>query len=606
MRFLIKLIVGMCCGLIILGLIRRFMIRGSEYPKGSEPVCEPEAVEAGTPQSDALETTPPVAETLLDEPSPAHAEDVPEARYPASEESETTSPADEGSPPESADTALSDEARTDNDQGDSTAPLPCGSGADATLGRVESTTSRGEDVKPHDQPGRRIETGEYYPPTSTRLPTASLRCREGADGWELYLDIPEDRDVSEITQNEAPLSHDGEVVLSDFIGSVEIAYGDGGTQSILLSAPLYFRTDQAWSEPGRLAVQISDIGSYVIIAPVEMDGEFRDSIHALEECADPDFHAHFVDMGERDEEEVAPGAYPMRLTGRTLDDDADQSVHGEIFVGSPPELVVSRRIGKVRVVRETGDLARNDWGENFNPHERTLASVLGNRDGRFGVRTYLNGSSKTYESRPFRYFRSLERITLGGELHGADMTLVPDRNKSYQTLKLRFCCGDGSSIVPRVVEPADRRVHIWGEEVSVPPRPDVQTVSCRFENQATIEVIVPRVWWKFSDDELEYANRVREIWLDNFKRLASDGESFEVRLPQSVDAAHIGFDDNLEHRARPVGGVVRVDFLDLVDDIALEMIEAGQKVSLYIQMENEKVELMRIHRKLESVRSSTQ
>lgn len=267
---------------------------------------------------------------------------------------------------------------------------------------------------------------------------------------------------------------------------------------------------------------------------------------------------------------------------------------------------MSRRIGMARVVRETGDLARNDWGENFNPHERTLASVLGDRDGRFSVRTYLNGSSKTYESRPFRYFRSLERITLGGEVYGDAMTLVPDRNKSYQTLKLRFCCGDGSSIVPRVVEPADRRVHIWGEEVSVPPRPDVQTVSCRFENQATIEVIVPRVWWKFSDDELEYANRVREIWLDNFMRLASDGESFEVRLPHSVDAAHVGFGDKLEHRVSPVGSVVRIDFLDLADDIALEMIEAGQEVSLYIQMENEKVELMRIHRRVDCVRSSTE
>lgn len=306
MRFLIKLIVGMCCGLIILGLIRRFMIRGSEYPKGSEPVCEPEAVEAGTQQSDALETTLPVAETLLDEPSPAHAEDVPEARYPASEESETTSTANEGSTPESADTALSDEVQADKYQTRE-------AGATAILGRVESTGSLTGFVKPVAQPGRRIVTGAYYAPASTRLPTASLRCREGADGWELYLDIPEDRDVSEITQNEAPLSHDGEVVLSDFIGSVEIAYGDGGTQSILLSAPLYFRTDQDWSEPGRLAVQISDIGSYVIIAPVEMDGEFRDSIHAPEECADPDFHAHFVDMGERGEEEVAPGAYPMRL-----------------------------------------------------------------------------------------------------------------------------------------------------------------------------------------------------------------------------------------------------------------------------------------------------
>ena len=595
MRFLIKLIVGVGGTLIILGLIRRFMTRRTENHKDSEPVCSPEAVEARPLQSDVPTSTPQVAETRPDEPSPEHSEVVPEARFLAPEESETTSHVDESSPTRNTDTALSSEAQADNAQEDSAALLPREAGSAATLECVPSTAGQGASVEPRAQPGRRIETGEYYPSTNPRLPTALLRCREGADGWELYLDFPEDRAVAEITQNEAPLPHDGEVVLSDFTGAVEIVYGDGRNQSILLSAPLYFRTDQDWSEPGRLAVQISDTGSFVIVAPVDMDGDFRDSIHASEECADPNFHAHFVDMDAMVEEEVAPGAYPMRLSGRILNDDADKSFHGEISVGSPPKLEVSRRIGMVRVVRETGDLAKNDWGENFNPHERTLASAVGDNDGWFSVRTYLNGSRKVYESRPFRYFRSLQRITLGRELHAAEVILVPDRNRSYQTLKLRFCCGDDSSLIPKTVEPADRRVHILGEEVSVPPRPDVQTVSCQFENQATIEVSVPRVWWNFSDDELEYANRVREICLDSFMRLASDGESFEIRLPQSVDATHIGFDDKLEHRATPTEGVVRVDFLDLVDDIALEVIAAGQKVSLYIQIENEKVELMRIH-----------
>ena len=600
MRFLTKLIIGICGGLIILGLIRRFMIRRSEYPEGDSPVCSSEVVEAGTLPSDVLGPTPPVAETLPDEPSPEHAEDVPKAKYTAPEESETTPSVDETYLSKSADADLSDESQTDNDQGGSTTPQSSEAGSDVMPRRVRSTGGRRR-TGPRAQPGRRITTGEYYPPVSARLPTASLRCREGADGWELYLDIPEDREVSEITQNEAQLSHGGEVLLSSFTGLVEITYGDGRKQSILLSAPLYFRTNQDWSEPGRLAVQISDTGSFVVIAPVDMDGEFRDSIHAPEECADPDFHAHFVDMGERDEKEVAPGAYPMRLAGRTLDDDADKSSHGEIFIGNPPELAVSRRIGMARVVRETGDIKKNNWGENFNPHDRTLASVLGDRDGWFSVRTYLAGSSKEYESRPFRYFRSLERITLGGESYGTDMILVPDRYNSYQMLKLRFCCGDDSPIIPEAVEPADRRVYVWGDEVSVPPRPDVQMVSCQFENYASIEVSVPRVWWKFSDDE-QYANRVREIWLDDFMRLASDGESFEVRLPQGVDVAEIGFEDALEHRAKPVGGVVNVDFLDLVDDIALEMIEAGQEVSVYIQIGNEKVELMRIRRKLKSVR----
>ena len=602
MRFLIKLIVGLGGGLIILGLIRRFMIRRSEYPEGNLPVCSPEAVEARTLSSDVLEPTPLVAETLPDEPSSEHATDVPEARSLTPEGAETTSPADETSLPKSADTALSDEARTDDDQGGLTAPPS----RETSFIARPPIASRRKAVKPRAQPGRRVATGEYYPSASTRLPTVSLRCREGTYGWELYLDIPEDREVSKITQNAAQLSHDGEVVLSDFTGSVEVVYGDGRTQPILLSAPLYFRTDQDWSEPGRLAVQISDTGSFVIIAPVDMDGEFRDSIHAPEECADPNFHAHFVDMGERGEGEVAPGAYPMRLTGRTLDDDADKSFHGELFVGSPPELTVPRRIAMARVVRETGDFEKNDWGEDFNPQQQTLASVLGDRDGWFSVRTYLNGSSKAYESRPFRYFRSLERITLGGDLYGADMILVPDINKSYQTLKLRFCCGDDSAIIPVAVEPTGLTAHVWREEISIRPRPDVQTVSCQFENYATIEVSVPRVWWNFSDDELEYANRVRDILLDDFMRLASDGESFEVRLPQNVDAAYIGFGDALEHRVSPVEGVVRVDFLDLVDDIALEMIEAGQEVPLYIQMENEKVELMHIRLKLESVRSSTE
>lgn len=635
MRFLTRLILGACCALIILGLIRRFMTRKSEHHQDRSTVYSPEAVEVQRIKSDVPEPHPLVTETtpdeplperstevhnepeitpnvdessppssdgtILGEPSPELSEVTPEVGNIAPEESESDSNVDESPPPRSTDAVLSDDSQSDSDQDRSVVLPPSKSGSTTPSRHVQPTPGREEAVEPPAHPGHKVKTGVYYPPTSPRLPTASLRCREGADGWELYIDLPEDREVSEIKQNETLLSHNGEVVLSDFTGSVQIVYGDGRTQSILLAAPLYFRTDQDWSEPGRLAVQISDTGSFVVIAPVDMDGEFRDSIHAPEECADPNFRAHFVDMGERDGDEVAPGAYPMRLTGKTLNDDADKNFHGEIFVGSPPDLEVSRRIGRARVVRETGDIKKNDWGKNFNPHNQTLASVLGDRDGWFSVRTYLIGSSREYESRPFRYFRSLERITLGGELHAADMILVPDRNRSYQTLRLRFCCGDDSSLIPKVVEPADQRVHIWGEEISVPPRPDVQTVSCLFENQATIEVRVPRVWWKFSDDKLEYTNQVREIWLYDFVRLASDSESFEIRLPQGVGTAHIGFDDKLEHRSSPVEGVVRVDFLDLVDDIALETIEVGQEVSLYIQIENEKVELMRIHRKLESV-----
>ena len=543
MRFLIKLIVGIGGCLIILSLVRRFMLGRSKRPDSRLPDRSPKAadseIEYSAPEAPGAVSpgagTPPCRSTP----------ELDTGREPQSadpEESASDSPDDESLQPKDSDEYWSGDSETDdndggsadspvvtprptsadNDNQESTEAKPSEADPSAMPKKVRSSHGKRRAVRPRAQPGRRVATGDYYPPISARLPTASLRCREGADGWELYLDIPEDREALEITQNDSPISHDGEALLLDFTGVVEIVYADGGKQSVRLSAPLYFRTDQDWSEPGRLAVQIANTGSFVVIAPVDMDGEFKDSIHAPEECTDPDFHAHFVDMGDIDREEITPGAYPMRLEGKTLFDDADKSIHGEIFVGSPPDLKVSRRIAMARVVKETGEREKNDWGVNFNPQRQTLSSALGDRDGWFSVRTYLTGARREYESRPFRYFRSLERITLGGEAYGSDIVLTPDNRNSYGMLKLRFCCGDGSSIVPKSVQPSDQRVYVWGQEVSIPPRPDVQAVSCRFENHATIEVNVPRVWWNFSDDELEYANRVREIWIDDFMRLASD------------------------------------------------------------------------------------
>lgn len=46
-----------------------------------------------------------------------------------------------------------------------------------------------------------------------------------------------------------------------------------------------------------------------------------------------------------------------------------------------------------RVARETGDMALSErsFKRDFYPHRVSLASVLGNGDGWFGVRVYVDG-----------------------------------------------------------------------------------------------------------------------------------------------------------------------------------------------------------------------
>ena len=222
-------------------------------------------------------------------------------------------------------------------------------------------------------------------------------------------------------------------------------------------------------------------GYFIVIAPTEMDDEFAESEHDPEDCTDPGFHAHFLAIGKEYDSETY-GKYPAALVGSKIYDTADVDFHGELYVGQPPDLSVHEMVTNARIVEETGSTGENRWGVNFDPHTQTVESILGGRDGRFTVRTYLKDSHVRHESKTFRFFKSLEYLELDGQTYSSDTILIPQNDGKYMVTLLKFNGRDGT-VKPVQV---DSHLAFVSEDgmVRIPPDPSIKSVSCEFSNRA--------------------------------------------------------------------------------------------------------------------------
>ena len=165
-------------------------------------------------------------------------------------------------------------------------------------------------------------------------------------------------------------------------------------------------------------------GIYWLSPPLDYDTSEWDDYESNqpEDCVDENFEARFLFL----EGVALSRPAPMRIKSKTLYDDAEVKDHGKLYVGAPPELRVDPQITDARIVEETGVRELNMWGENFNPDKQSIATALdGRRDGKFSIRTYHDGDLQ--ESKPFRYFPALKRITLNGERHSPNNALLPDK-----------------------------------------------------------------------------------------------------------------------------------------------------------------------------------
>lgn len=394
--------------------------------------------------------------------------------------------------------------------------------------------------------GRRNRTGAHYPSLGRSVDKAELLCRLDGDFWELFLSIPSGRKVVKATLEGTDLSapSGGEIALDTFKGDLAVQYETGAPDTIslfdsALGDPLFFKMRDGWVGHGRRCWTPSQ-GHILAIAPVDYENEVWEDYeaHEPEYCAGEDFRARFLFLPGN---VALTGVAPIVYEGVSLYDDSDSDFSGELFVGSPPDLVVDEDATEAVIVEETGDLYLNEWKEKFNPHTQPIASVLGGRAGRFSVRIYID-SARREDSAAFRYFPDLRQISVNGETHSADAVHLPDMETGlHGELEIRFETADGGLLRPCRVENDFGRILDNGTVV-VAPDPLIGAVSCEFDNHAAIEVNVPRVWWRLIDEagnEGEWSGKAHEFSYDDFMGLV--GSRFEIRAPRAVNALELGF-----------------------------------------------------------------
>ena len=425
-------------------------------------------------------------------------------------------------------------------------------------------------VEPRRLPGYRSPTGTYYSSTSVPLSKATVHCRDEGGVWIIYLKPPDDRDVAAVLHDGQQLAVDSQVKINRFTGQIVLEYEDGGRETVALSgsSPLYFRTNEDWEQDGTLSSNHAD-GYFVVIAPTEMDSEFSTSVHHYESCVDLRFHAHFIEV-DKEANAGKYGSYPMTLEGLSLYDSADRDAHGELYVGQPPKLSVHNMITEARVVEETGFVGENRWGENFNPHTQSLSSVLEGREGRFTVRSYLEGSQVRHESKTFRYFNSFDSIKLDRQEYSTETMLTPDRKGKYQSAYLRFRSKDGIAKPVKIIDNPLVSVSPEGS-IKIPPDPSIKRVTCEFSNSAFVVIDIPRVWWRLIDGDFRSEwNETKEMLPDEFTSKARQGAYIEMILPSSVNAIYVGFGKSSGQRVRKVKDSATIPLRDFSDDASLE------------------------------------
>ena len=443
--------------------------------------------------------------------------------------------------------------------------------------RPGTRTQPARRTRPRRHMGRRVRTGEYYPPLSPPTERASLRCRETGEGWEIYLALPQARAVVKVTHNGAELdylqaSSETEMPLSQFTGDAIVHYHDDTADRItLLSAtagePLLFKMQENWEGEGRL-VSNPTVGHILAIVSLDYADEWDvDEPHEPEDCVDESFEARFLFL-----EGVAPGRpAPMVIKGTTLHDDvdADTEYHGKLYIGAPPELRVDPQIADARIVEETGVREDNKWGENFNPHRQSIASMLDGREGRFSIRTYHDGNLD--DSKPFRYFPSLRRITLNGAPHSHDNALLPDkRTGKHREIALRFEKDDGDVLRPESVSHDEVRIAGDGT-VSIPPSQSIRTLTCDFPNRASIAVAIPRVWWRLTDEDGElgdWGGETHKFSRNAFMNLTK--ARIEIRTPPAVNVVEVGFGNDTSRKLRARQSSVEFGLMGFADHKAVE------------------------------------
>jgi len=388
---------------------------------------------------------------------------------------------------------------------------------------AHSAANKPREIKPNKYP-----TSPLDHPTSRFSP--ALTCSENLESgcWEVTLEIQDQYQLVNVKHKEEILAFsEGQCQIPSLTGRLSVSSRGGQEWNIPLfieQTPLIFKFGENWAGVGRKSEKIIS-GYYVVIAPKEWKPEGRVPIEP-QPCADHKFIVHFLyrETNESETEPLRIGPWSPRteeeikLTGRSIFDD---STRGRLFVGLPPELTTSRQIDQVQIK------GGNCWIEDFTPEEKSLAEVLGAREGRFLLRAYSLG--RAVDCMYFRYTRSLVRIEVDGKEYSQETQLAPAEGRHVAS-EVGLIDSDCKTVMPALPLGAKQTVLPSGK-IKIPPHPDAEHVFCRLgsdEHDLEIVLNLPRVWWGLQcndDNAVTWRDSDLEISRSKFKEYARAGVS---------------------------------------------------------------------------------
>lgn len=286
-------------------------------------------------------------------------------------------------------------------------------------------------------------------------------------------------------------------------------------------------------------------GDYVVFAHKSCGKRInKEPPREAEQCRYPDFTAHFFSVSkdsERDGFENCSLPYSrFSLSGQRFPDDSDL---GELFGGDAPQLDDAekekwRGISWIVVGRENGGKVL----DKFRPEEKTLAEVLGERSGWFFVRIY-GAKVKLLDSFDFRRAKDLKNIFVNNQPLGKVAPIVPTKNGHTKTIvqfegDLPVRPADDSNGICKAAENKNT--------FAVLPHPDndeTKWVLGSGENRVESEILLPRIWWKFIEEEGKEGDWQATPIKMKREEFGAKNEEIRIRFSLRIPEIAVGFGD---------------------------------------------------------------
>ena len=361
--------------------------------------------------------------------------------------------------------------------------------------------------------------------------------------------------------------------------------------------PLIFKLRKNWAGEGRRISGITS-GYFIVIAPNSWQRTGHAPVEA-DACADPEFRAHYFHrdatvsdgtVGGFREWADSPVGTGIELAGQTIYDDSD---HGMLFVGDPPDLKTSPGIEWARV----GEEIEQGWGQNFKPDLQSLPEVLGDREGRFFLRVY-GPKERMLDSVAFRYVRDLRGITVNGIEYVQDAVLLPGET-GYPRTEICLVGAKGSTREP-ALPPQSKHAKTPSGAIEVPPNPDMDRVMCSLGSDASdvnFVLDLPRIWWRLEDgcsDPDAWRDTPFVMTREEFRNHAYAAATLSV-LSKRQSSIRAGFDDQREQPYKRTIGKNRISIplVHFVDHAQIDR-RLSEEAHFCVEWAGEKLSLIRI------------